>query len=274
MTTPGASELYISARSVLLDALEALHDHLDALVLVGAQAIYFYTGEADVAIATTTKDSDLLVDPNVLRADPRLEEAMAAAHFHLNLESRQPGEWVSEAGIPVDLLVPEALAGGGRRAARIPPHDRMAARKVEGLEAAIVDNELQRISSLDPERDRRDFEIRVAGPSALLIAKLHKIGEREERGQVSRLENKDAHDVYRLLRAVETGVFVAKIPMLLSDELSAAVTDKALHYLEHLFGASDALGSTMAGEAESGVGSPEQVAAAVSLLARDVLDGL
>ena len=42
----------IQARRVLLDALAALEDHRAALVLVGAQAIYLYTGEADVAIAT------------------------------------------------------------------------------------------------------------------------------------------------------------------------------------------------------------------------------
>lgn len=32
------------ARTGLLDALEALESHLDALVIVGAQAIYLHTG--------------------------------------------------------------------------------------------------------------------------------------------------------------------------------------------------------------------------------------
>lgn len=49
----------IAARRVLLDALEALQVHRKGLVLAGAQAIYLYTGDSDVAIATTTKDSDI-----------------------------------------------------------------------------------------------------------------------------------------------------------------------------------------------------------------------
>jgi hypothetical protein len=52
------SPITVAARRVLLDALDALGSHRDGLVLVGAQAIYLYTGDAEVAIATTTKDSD------------------------------------------------------------------------------------------------------------------------------------------------------------------------------------------------------------------------
>ena len=75
----GASEMYVAARRALLDALDALADHLDALVLVGAQAIYIHTGDADVAIATSTKHGDLVVNPDVLRDDPLLEQAMEQA---------------------------------------------------------------------------------------------------------------------------------------------------------------------------------------------------
>lgn len=35
---------YVAARRVLLDALEALKDHLPSLILVGAQAVYHHTG--------------------------------------------------------------------------------------------------------------------------------------------------------------------------------------------------------------------------------------
>ena len=42
---PGAPELeYVIARRVLLDALTALRAHLDALVIVGAQAVYLDVG--------------------------------------------------------------------------------------------------------------------------------------------------------------------------------------------------------------------------------------
>jgi len=39
MNPPGDAETLVAARSALLDALEALADQRDALVLIGAQAI-------------------------------------------------------------------------------------------------------------------------------------------------------------------------------------------------------------------------------------------
>jgi len=36
---------YVAARRILLDALDALHDHIDSLILVGAQAVYLHTGD-------------------------------------------------------------------------------------------------------------------------------------------------------------------------------------------------------------------------------------
>jgi hypothetical protein len=48
---PGAAdELMVQVRSVLLDALAALHDHRDCVVVIGAQAIYLHTGLAPVAV--------------------------------------------------------------------------------------------------------------------------------------------------------------------------------------------------------------------------------
>src|SRR3990172_12331902 len=67
---PGAPDpLYVKAREVLLDALEALAPHRSSLVLVGAQAIYLHTGEADVAVAPYTTDADLVIDPRASRGD-------------------------------------------------------------------------------------------------------------------------------------------------------------------------------------------------------------
>ena len=39
--------LYVRARAALLDVAEALDEQLDAVVLVGAQAVYLHTGDAD-----------------------------------------------------------------------------------------------------------------------------------------------------------------------------------------------------------------------------------
>jgi hypothetical protein len=268
MNAPGASEAYIAARRALLDALDALAVHLDALVLVGAQAVYVHTGEADVAVATHTTDGDLVVNPDGLSGDPLLEEAMQKAGFVLDLGRIQPGEWISRDGIAVDLLVPEALGGPGRRGARIPPHDKMSARKVTGLEAAVVDNEIREIIALDG-LDQRRYDLAVAGPTALLVAKLHKLGDRQKQG--TRLEDKDAHDVYRLLRAVPTALFADKVRFLRDDPIAGDVTREAVERLEALFGTAESLGSTMAGRAEVLVGDPEVTAAASSALALDIL---
>ena len=50
-------------------------------------------------------------------------------------------------------------------------------RRATGLEAAVVDNELMVVGALDASDPRR-HEVRVAGTAALVVAKVHKIGER------------------------------------------------------------------------------------------------
>jgi hypothetical protein len=84
--------LTVAARRQLLDALEALEAHREALVLVGSQAIYLHTGASDVAIATTTKDSDLVVIPSLLVTDPTLDSALVTAGFGIDPRSGQPAE--------------------------------------------------------------------------------------------------------------------------------------------------------------------------------------
>jgi hypothetical protein len=268
----GPTELYVRSRRALLDALEALEPHLNALVLVGAQAIYLHTGEIDEAIATETKDSDLVVDPDELGEDPRLEVALQAAGFHHDLVRPQPGTWLSTDGIPVDLLVPAAVAPGhpGRRGVDLPEHDRLATRRVPGLEAALVDQEPRVIEALDPA-DRRQFTIGVAGPAALLVAKLIKIAERQTQAERRRII-KDGHDVYRLLRDVPTEDFAPRFERLLATDVSAHVTREAIRQLELLFGRDEDPGSQMAGQAVAGVGDPALVAAASAALAGELLE--
>ena len=91
--------------------------------------------------------------------------------------------------------------GRGSRGARIPPHSKHATRRTVGLEAAVVANDVFTIQALDSS-DPRGFDLKVAAPAALLIAKLHKLGER--RDEPHRLIDKDAHDTYRLLVATDT----------------------------------------------------------------------
>lgn len=170
-----ADELYVMARRVLLDAHEALGQHRPATVLVGAQAVYLRVGEADLAVAPFTTDGDLAIDPAVLTEIPPLEKALMDAGFYPKTKD-SVGVWIAkrktsqdvDTDVAIDLLVPASVSPGtGRRAARLPGHDSRVARIVRGLDGAIVDADLMNLASLDPN-DARNFDVRVAGPSALL----------------------------------------------------------------------------------------------------------
>ncbi len=270
MNQPGDDNLLVQARSTLLDALDALDQHRDSLIVIGAQAVYLRSGAAVVALAESTKDSDLAINPHNLKNDPHLEEAMTQAGFYLNANNL-PGAWVSADGIPVDLMVPHGLSNRTKKKARsprLPPHDNMALRIAVGLEGCVVDNSLMTIPSLD-ENDERSRAALVAGPAALIVAKIHKIHERQ--GSPDRLQNKDAHDLYRLLVAHETEDLAVAFGGLLANPISKATTEHTTEWMRELFATPTALGSVMAGKAEEGIGNPTQVAAATSILVEDLL---
>lgn len=177
-------QLYIVARRVLLDALVALQEHRDGVILIGAQAVYVHAADAHLGVAAYTSDGDLALDPVNLGQHPLIEAAMVSAGFSLNLRN-DPGRWLKQqtvgstpTNIMVDLLVPEGLSEGGRRSARIPPHDPRAFLRVSGIEAAIVDNRVFTLASLEPQADSRTVEVRVAGVAALLLSKAIKIRQR------------------------------------------------------------------------------------------------
>lgn len=266
----GIDPEYVRARRVLFDALEALHDHLEAIILVGAQAVYLHTGDTNLAVSPYTTDADLALDPSLLQSDPRLERAMGQAGFLLQ-SAHWPGRWSSDRdGICVDLIVPEAVSGqGGRRGARIEGHDKHAAMKTRGLEGALIDKEIMMIESLESE-DKRRFELAVAGPTALLLAKLHKLGERHQKGS-PRLEAKDALDIYRLLQSTATEDFVKVFITLDHDERSKQITREAIAYMRTLFSSMTASGSHLAAQAVEGLADPDEVAQSCAFLANDIL---
>lgn len=263
--------VYARARRVLLDALEVLQAHRDAVLLVGAQAIYLHTGEGDLAVAPYTSDADLALNPQALADEPAIEALLREGGFTPAPGPDRVGTWIGPGDVPIDLLVPDALAGPGRRAARLGAHGNRVARRGRGLEAALVDNRLMEIEALETSDDRR-LEIVVAGPSALLVAKLHKLAERQS--SPSRLDDKDALDVYRLLRAVPTEDFVAGVSRLLQDALSREVTEEALAHLQALFGAEGALGSQMTVRALVPLEDPATIAASCAALSGDLLAAL
>ena len=174
---------YIEARRVLLDVLSALREQLDALVLVGAQAVV----------------------------------------------------------VPIDLIVPmEIAAGPGRRSARFTgQHGKHSARKSEGLEGALVDHGPVEITAIDPA-DERSIVISVAGEAAMLVAKLHKLGDRLEKPE--RLDAKDAGDVYRLFDVIAPDNMATRLNLLLNDGRSAGATTKAIAYGDVLFGSASGTG--------------------------------
>ena len=105
-------ELYVLARRVLLDALEALGPHRSAVVLAGAQAVYLRVGEADLAVAPFTTDGDLVLEPGVLEERPPLEEVLRGAGFQPS-SGDSVGIWVTHrplgagsVSVSADLLVP------------------------------------------------------------------------------------------------------------------------------------------------------------------------
>jgi hypothetical protein len=274
---PGAPDpLYVAARRALLDALAALQEHLASVVLVGAQAVYVHAGEADLVIAPFTTDGDLAIDPRTLASQPLLEVALRAANFQS--EDGRVGVWnrtVDVAGvltnIPVDLLIPDSLGGSGRRAARIPPHARITARRVTGLEGALVDRDVSSISALEASDDRQ-CELWIAGPAALLIAKTHKILDRLD--SPDRLNDKDALDVYRLLKAVPTAEMVGRFDALLGDNLSRPVTERAIAEIPRLFGSPFATGARMVVRAAGPLESSDTVGASIAALSQELVSAL
>jgi hypothetical protein len=199
---------YVEARRILLDVLSALREQLDAMVLVGAQAVYLRTIGRLPTYQPFTTDADIVIDPSRLSDRPAIGATMTAAGFVL---TNEPGIWEArfsrpgldeDVVVPVDLIVPmEVAAGPGRRSARLAgEHGKHSARKSEGLEGALVDHGLVEIAAIDPT-DKRSIVINVAGEAATLVAKLHKLGDRLEKPE--RLDAKDAGDVYRLFDVID-----------------------------------------------------------------------
>lgn len=260
----GPDPLYVLARRALLDGLAALRPHLGSIVVVGAQAVYLHTGPADLATAEFTADADLALVPELLADTPSVRDLLEAEGFELQ---EDPGKWKTADGIQVDLLVPDALAGPGRRGARLRGHGKQAARRAKGIEGTLVQSEIRVIGALDPA-DGRTFSVAVAGPAALFVAKIHKIAERVE--APDRLVDKDALDVLRLLRVVPTRTLVDGLRRLLDSEVASDVTTEALDLAAELLAHPDSPGPRMAARAAGGLEDADVVAGSLAALWSDL----
>ena len=260
------------ARAGLLDVLTALGPLREAAVLVGAQAVYEYTREhaGDYAVSPFTLDADLALVPELLVDAPRIIDAMEDAGYAL---MDQPGIYRSESGVQVDLLVPEAAGGRRGRGAELGVHGRRAARQVRGLEGALVSKRPITVGALGPG-DSRAYEINVAGPAALLVAKIHKLADRTEVNDERRLSNKDAFDIFRLLQAVETVELVEEIGRLADDPRAAGVTVEAKARFRDMFGTRTAIGTRLVAEHVVGIEDRDVIIASSVALSTELVEAM
>lgn len=168
----------------------------------------------------------------------------------------------------IDLMVPMTHGGARRRGARLGPHGREVARKVKGLEAAIVDNTVVTLKALEPS-DTRSVEVAVAGLGALLVAKLHKLAERE--GTPTRWAAKDGLDVLRILQAADLDQLGMRLAGLEQHRAAGLITGEARTFLRSLFGAQEAHGTAMAVRASHEIEVAASVALACVTLTRSLL---
>ena len=271
---PGEPDpLYVAARSALLDALEALGEQREAVILVGAQAIYLHTGAIEFPIAEYTTDADVTINPDLLKEVPEIEAALTKAHF---FRGRRVGAWVTTkdvngdpVNIELDLMVPEAVGGPGRRAARLTGHAKEVARKARGLEAALVDNHIVTITALQTS-DRRTFNVAVAGPAALLCRSCIKSGNgspnKNKAVSTTRMPSTFCVCCKLFLRLILREPLAA-----LEEAIALEVTRKALTAMRELFADAQLPGAQMAERAAGPFSPPAQIAESCAILTRDLL---
>ncbi|MGI8427125.1 MAG: hypothetical protein ACR2FO_07725 [Actinomycetota bacterium] len=80
----------------------------------------------------------------------------------------------------------------------------------------MIDHDLIEVPALDAS-DLRRFPVRVAGPAALVVAKVHKLRDRIDEGKADRIADKDAADVYRLMLTVPVSEFLPRLRPLLAE---------------------------------------------------------
>jgi hypothetical protein len=257
---------YVLARKTLLDTLELLHAHSDAIVLIGAQAVYLHA-PGGLAVPAYTTDSDLALDADVLALAPDIAQTLQQAGY---IPRGNPGSWDSPNGVHIDLMT-GADVPGGRRSAALPGHDATTARRTAGLEVAVADNEPMLLTSLDPD-DPRQVEVRVASPAALVVAKLTKIAERTVAGDSDRVLPKDAGDLLRLLRMTDAKALGARLRTLRSVPALAPVIDNALDWARADLTTNQPWLTNLAVAAAQGTEPDLEIASAMTVLLGLLLD--
>jgi len=219
---------YVVARRVLLNCLDLLAAQSEALVLVGAQAIYLQTPVLDVGLPASTTDGDIAIDPDLLFENPDLAEVLESAGF---CPHTSPGTWFSPEGVPIDLMVPSgALPASSRRTAPLQGQGGRTARRTSGLELALQDNKTMELRALAPD-DTRTATVKVASPAALVVAKLIKLDERTSDPKPDRVLAKDSSDILRMLRYNDAAAIGAALGRFAAEGVGAGTIESAVEFL-------------------------------------------
>ena len=112
----------------------------------------------------------------------------------------------------------------------------------------------------------------VAGPGALIVAKVHKIWERTTNDD--RVRDKDALDVYRLLQAIPTDDLAGRLARLRDSQKAGEVTAAAIDHLQLLFGARSGAGIELAVRATRAIIDPEELTLTLITLTSDLMGAL
>jgi len=97
--------------------------------------------------------------------------------------------------------------------------------------------------------DRRYIEAEVAGPAALFVAKAHKLNDRIASGKASRIDDKDAADVVRLMQSVSAAEVRNTLNTLANDPVAGEPVRDGIVYLKDLFARRGRPGIEMAARA-------------------------
>ena len=135
----------------------------------------------------------------------------------------------------------------------------------------MVDNAVHEIVAFDAA-DPRMVRLRVAGPAALLVAKVTKIEER--RDTPGRHQPKDGLDVLRLLQATPTEAMAQRLANLARDPLAGAVTTAAIAALQRDGRDPQGLVANLAGAGVGNLTDPDTVRGSVAILIEELLTAL
>lgn len=196
------------SRRLLVDTIRHLEPFAQSLTVIGAHAVFARVDRViPDMVMPSTNDADLAVNPAFVASKPAILAMMA----EVGLEPAHPDRpgiygYQKETGVSqterttIDLIVPEAYAGAGRRAARI-TGQKNAATKAEGIELALYDRSMMAIATLPGDPNQESVEVMVAGHAALLVAKAYKIRDRikQYNDRPHRLRAKDSIDVGLLM---------------------------------------------------------------------------